>query len=139
MASVAGEVMVKLQSVEKVPAKVIASNAITDVALIRLLWMRKEYKLAKVASLANISVGEEICIIGSPFGLERSISVGYICGRHKEKGNRFTFSESEYFQTNAAINHGNSVGPMFNTKGEVIGAVSSTLTQSIVFEGFVLS
>jgi S1-C subfamily serine protease len=67
----------------------------------------------------------KIYIIGAPFGLERSLSVDCISGRHKEKGNRFIFSEFEYFQTDAAINHDNSDSTMFNTNGEVIGSVSS--------------
>lgn len=133
--SLAEEVSVHFQSGETIPAKVITSNATADVALIKLLWMPKEYKVAKVASSQEVNIGDEICIIGAPFGLERSLSVGYISGRHKEKGNRYAFSESEFFQTDASINHGNSGGPMFNIKGEVIGLVSSILSQSGGFDG----
>ncbi|MGB0806961.1 MAG: S1C family serine protease [Salibacteraceae bacterium] len=131
----AEEVVVNFQSGEKVPAKVITTNATADVALIRLLWMPKEYKVAKIAPSSTVNIGDKVCIIGAPFGLERSLSVGYISGRHKEKGNRYAFSKSEYFQTDASINHGNSGGPMFNTKGEVVGIVSSILSQSGGFDG----
>ena len=131
----AEEVVVKFRSGEKVPAKVITTNATADVALIRLLWMPKEYKVAKIAPSASVNIGDKICIIGAPFGLERSLSVGYISGRIKEKGDRYAFSKSEYFQTDASINHGNSGGPMFNTKGEVIGLVSSILSEGGGFDG----
>lgn len=131
----AEEVNVHFQSGETVPAKVITTNATADVAMIRLLWMPKEYKVAKIAPSANVPIGDKVVIIGAPFGLERSLSVGYISGRHKEKGNSSAFSKSEYFQTDASINHGNSGGPMFNVKGEVIGLVSSILSQSGGFDG----
>ena len=131
----AEEVVVNFQSGEKVPAKVITTNATADVALIRLLWMPKEFKVAKIGNSSVVNIGDKTCIIGAPFGLERSLSVGYISGRLKEKGNQYAFSKSEYFQTDASINHGNSGGPMFNTKGEVIGIVSSILSQSGGFDG----
>ena len=131
----AEEVMVNFASGEQIPAKVITTNATSDVALIRLLWMPKEFKVAKVASSEAVNIGDKIFIIGAPFGLERSLSVGYISGRLDEKGNQYAFSKSEYFQTDASINHGNSGGPMFNTKGEVIGVVSSILSQSGGFDG----
>lgn len=130
----AEEVIVNFQSGEKVPAKVITSNVTADVALIRLLWMPKDYEIAKIAPSSEVNIGDEIFIIGAPFGLERSLSVGYISGRLKEKSNS-AFSKSEYFQTDASINHGNSGGPMFNTKGEVVGIVSSILSQSGGFDG----
>jgi serine protease Do len=131
----AEEVVVKFQSGEKVPAKVITTNATADVALIRLLWMPKSYSVAKVTESSTVNTGDKIFIVGAPFGLERSLSVGYISGRLSEKKGTSTFSKSEYFQTDAAINHGNSGGPMFNLKGDVIGIVSSILSQSGGFDG----
>ena len=131
----AEEVVVHFASGEQIPAKVITTNATADVALIRLLWMPKKFKVAKVAPSSEVNIGDKIFIIGAPFGLERSLSVGYISGRLDEKGKQYAFSKSEYFQTDASINHGNSGGPMFNTKGEVIGVVSSILSQSGGFDG----
>ena len=131
----AEELVVHFQSGEVVPAKVVTTSAAADVALIKLLWMPKEYAVAKIADSKTVKIGEEIFIIGAPFGLERSLSVGYISGRITEKHGSSDFSKSEYFQTDAAINHGNSGGPMFNTKGEVVGIVSSILSQSGGFDG----
>ena len=132
----AEEVVVHFQSGEKIPAKVITVNASSDVAKIRLMWMPKEYEVAKIGDSKSVNIGDNIFIIGAPFGLERSLSVGYVSGRLSEKGEQnSTFGKSEYFQTDASINHGNSGGPMFNLKGEVIGIVSSILSQSGGFDG----
>jgi S1-C subfamily serine protease len=127
---------VRFQSGEIIPAKVITVNSSTDVAKIRLMWMPKKYVIAKIGDSKTVNIGDKIFIIGAPFGLERSLSVGYVSGRLSEKGDgQFTFSKSEFFQTDASINHGNSGGPMFNLKGEVIGIVSSILSQSGGFDG----
>jgi S1-C subfamily serine protease len=131
----AQEVMVSFQSGEVVPAKVITTNAATDVALIRLMWMPKKFAIANIANSDRVNVGDHIFIIGAPYGLQYSLSVGYISGRIKETGESADFARSEYFQTDASINHGNSGGPMFNEKGEVIGLVSSILSQSGGFDG----
>jgi len=131
----AEEVNVHFQSGEVVPAKVITNSASADLAMIKLLWMPKEYAVAKIGVSKDVKIGNEIFIIGAPFGLERSLSVGYISGRIDDAGDNSNFEKSEYFQTDASINHGNSGGPMFNTKGEVIGIVSSILSQSGGFDG----
>lgn len=132
----ANEVLVRFPSGEEIPAKVITSNAAVDVALIRLVWKpTKKHAVAKVASSNEVRIGDKVFIIGAPFGLERSLSVGYISGRLKNKRDAMNFSTSEYFQTDASINHGNSGGPMFNINGEVIGLVSSILSQSGGFDG----
>lgn len=131
----AEELAVRFQSGEVVPAKVMTNSASTDLAMIKLLWMPKEYSVAKIGASQEAEIGDKVFIIGAPFGLERSLSVGYISGRIKEAGDNSHFEKSEYFQTDASINHGNSGGPMFNTKGEVIGIVSSILSQSGGFDG----
>lgn len=131
----AQEVEVRFKSGEVVPAKVITTNAATDVALIRLMWMPKKFKVATVANSDLVEIGEHIFIIGAPYGLEYSLTVGYISGRINEREGSANFTRSEYFQTDASINHGNSGGPMFNVKGEVIGLVSSILSQSGGFDG----
>ncbi|MCZ6855542.1 MAG: trypsin-like serine protease, partial [Gammaproteobacteria bacterium] len=67
--------------------------------------------------------------------LSHSLSVGNISGRHKVEEGTLGSLRAEIFQTDAAINQGNSGGPMFNLKGEVVGIVSYILTQSGGFEG----
>lgn len=132
----AKEVLVRFQSGEEIPARVITSNAAVDVALIRLVWKpTKAYAIAKVGVSKDVQIGDKVFVVGAPFGLERSLSVGYISGRLRNKRDAMNFSATEYFQTDAAINHGNSGGPMFNLNGEVIGLVSSILSQSGGFDG----
>jgi len=126
---------VKFTNGEEIPAKVESSIVSADVALIRLVWKPKELKVAKIGNSDEVRVGDQIMVIGSPYGLEHSLSVGYISHRHKGTklagGTNFT----EFFQTDAAINKGNSGGPMFNMKGEVVGIVSYILSESGGFQG----
>ncbi|UTW60704.1 trypsin-like peptidase domain-containing protein [bacterium SCSIO 12741] len=132
----ADKVQVEFVTGESIPATIVRSVPHSDVALIKLDW--KPFKAVKAVPLGNsenVKVGEDIFIIGAPMGLEHSLSRGVISGRHYV--NRVTGSgkKLEFFQTDASINQGNSGGPMFNMKGEVIGLVSYILTQSGGFEG----
>lgn len=130
----ANEISVKLQDGTSFPADVISSSAAADVALLKLRIVPKNLNPAKVGDSNNSRIGEQILIIGAPRGLEHSLSVGHI----SRKMNKNMISNGEmagYIQTDASINQGNSGGPMFNLKGEVIGIVSFILTNSGGFEG----
>ena len=120
---------------EVVPAKVVTSNVDADVALVKLIWLPKNLVVAPVADSDLVKIGNQVIVIGAPMGLEHSLSVGHISGRMSDNSMSDNFSKSEFFQTDASINHGNSGGPMFNMKGEVIGIVSFILSQSGGFEG----
>jgi serine protease Do len=131
----AENVMVEFLNGEKIPAKVVTSNSDADVALVKLIWLPKELKSAPVGNSDDVSIGNQIIVIGAPLGLSHSLSVGHISGRMGDSKMSDNFTHSEFFQTDASINHGNSGGPMFNMKGEVIGIVSFILSQSGGFEG----
>ena len=128
---------IKVQFVdgETIPAKVISSAPFADVAAIQLLWKPTNKVVAKVGDSDETGVGDQIFLIGAPYGLDFSLSVGYISGRHKKK--RFAHGQQwmEFFQTDASINQGNSGGPMFNMKGEVVGIASFILSESGGFQG----
>lgn len=130
----ANEVMVKLQNGKNYQADVISSSSVADVALVKL---RNPPNALAVATLGNSDaskVGEQIIIIGAPLGLDHSLSVGHIS--RKMTKNQLTNGEiAGFIQTDAAINTGNSGGPMFNLKGEIIGIVSFILSNSGGFEG----
>ena len=133
----AEEVKVIFKNEEVIPAKIIATDKTADVALIKLVWPPSDKKIfiPKVADSDQVKVGEEVFIIGSPYGLTQSLSVGHISGRHKKKSVTHNMNLMEFFQTDASINTGNSGGPMFNMKGEVVGIVSYILSESGGFQG----
>ena len=81
----AEKVTVKFRNGEEIPAKVIRSAPVADIALLKLSWMPKDYKVAEIGDSDKVSVGEQIIILGAPYGLEQSLSSGYISGRQKQK------------------------------------------------------
>lgn len=131
----ADNIIVKFLNGEEIRAKVIKSAPVADLALLKLYWMPKEYEVARIGNSDNVSVGEQIVVLGAPYGIEHSLSVGYISGRHKQKTRTSGFVINEHFQTDASINQGNSGGPMFNLQGEVIGISSYIITESGGFQG----
>lgn len=137
----AEHIMVEFPDGEKVTAKVIGSVIGADLAHIKLDWMPENRTIAKVGDSDKANIGDEVIIIGAPYGIERSLSVGHISGRHIRESISEGFAKMEMLQTDAAINKGNSGGPMFNMDGEVIGIVSHILSESGGFEGigFVIS
>jgi len=132
----AESIMVLFSNGEKAPAKVISASVASDVAIIKTIYKpSKNIPVAVLGDSELAKIGEQIIIIGAPYGLEHSLSVGYLSGRHTQKNLISGATKNEFLQTDAAINHGNSGGPMFNLKGEVIGIVSHILSESGGFEG----
>ena len=133
--SSASEIEIIYKSGETTTAKIVQVSNMGDVALLRASSVPESAVVAKFGDSDKEKIGDDVFVIGFPMGLSYSLSKGVISGLHKQdlkigKGNRM-----EMFQTDASINTGNSGGPMFNYKGEVIGIVSSILTQSGGFEG----
>lgn len=133
----AEDVKVVFKNNEVIPAKIIATEQTADVALIKLIWPPSDKKIhiAKAADSDKVKTGEQVFVIGSPYGLTQSLSVGHISGRHAKKSVSHQMTLMEFFQTDASINTGNSGGPMFNMNGEVIGIVSYILSESGGFQG----
>jgi len=132
---VAEKVNVQFLDGEIIPAKVISAYATADVALIELIWPRKNAVTLNLADSDKVKIGEKVFVVGAPYGLGHSLSSGYVSGIIKDTEDKNPFTNSEYIQTDAAINTGNSGGPMMNMKGEVIGIVSNILTESGGFQG----
>lgn len=132
---VAEKVDVEFLDGEIIPAKVISAYATADVALLELIWPRKNAITLRLADSDQVNIGEKVFIVGAPYGLGHSLSSGYVSGIINDTKDENPFTNSEYIQTDAAINTGNSGGPMLNMKGEVIGVVSNILTQSGGFQG----
>lgn len=132
---VAEKVNVEFVDGEIIPAKVISAYATADVALLELIWPRKNAVTLRLADSDQVNIGEKVFIVGAPYGLGHSLSSGYVSGIINDTEDENPFTNSEYIQTDAAINTGNSGGPMLNMQGEVIGVVSNILTQSGGFQG----
>ena len=130
----ADRVAVEFANGMSVPARVIASEPRADVALLQLQRVPPGAVAARLVDSDSVQVGDDVFIIGAPYGLGHSLSVGHVSGRH-DMGRTVRGVPVEVLQTDAAVNMGNSGGPMFDTKGGVVGIVSQILSQSGGFEG----
>lgn len=131
----AEKVEVEFANGETIPARVVTAQQLADVALIRVERLPKNPVFAKLGNSDKVRVGDQVVVVGAPMGISHSLSVGHIGGRRKANTLFGGLSEAELLQTDAAINTGNSGGPMFNMQGEVVGVVSSILSRSGGFEG----
>jgi len=121
---------------EKIYANVVASNPMSDLSLLELESEPVDVRPVELGDSDDEEVGTEVFVVGAPMGLSHSLTVGHISARRGSEASSDTLaSDVELFQTDAAINSGNSGGPMFNMDGEVIGIVSYILSQSGGFEG----
>ncbi len=127
-------IKVQFKNGDVIPATVVASLNASDVALLKLSRAYPEGTFATLANSDETPVGSEVFIIGSPFGISQTLSVGHLSGR-MNRGLMAGGLPIEFLQTDTAINTGNSGGPMFNTDGEVIGIVSFILSKSGGFNG----
>ncbi len=131
----AAEIMVQFYDGEQIPARVSRLSNPADVALIKLQYPPKNPNVAKIGNSDSVKIGDPVFVIGAPMGLEFSLSSGIISGRHSQGQMTKDLVAAEFFQTDAAINTGNSGGPVFNMQGEVIGIASAILSRSGGFEG----
>jgi serine protease Do len=131
----AEEIKVHFKNGETVPAKMISVASFADVALIKTIYNPENMKVAELGDSDLMSIGSATAIIGAPYGLEYSISTGIISGRVNRDFISDGYNEVEFLQTDAAINHGNSGGPMFDMAGNVVGIVSHILSESGGFAG----
>jgi len=131
----ADQVAVEFADGKKERAHVVASYPRADVAIVQLDFPIPGLVPAKLGNSDAVQVGDDVFIIGAPYGLSHSLTVGHVSGKHLSKESIAGLSKVEVFQTDAAINQGNSGGPMFNMAGEVIGIVSQILTTSGGFQG----
>jgi serine protease Do len=125
----ADEVTVKLQDRREYRAKVLGSDPKTDVAVLKI--DAKNLPVVPVGNSRNLQVGEWVLAIGSPFGLESSVTAGVVSA----KGRSLPGDQVPFIQTDVAVNPGNSGGPLFNTKGEVVGINSQIYSQTGGYQG----
>ena len=116
---------------------VISSVAQADVALVKIEgdFQLKNKKVAQIGDSDNVSIGDDVFVLGAPHGFKQSLSRGILSGRFLPEHLSNNFVKIEFLQTDASINPGNSGGPMFNMSGEVIGIASRIYSNSGGFEG----
>jgi S1-C subfamily serine protease len=100
---------------------VVGSDPSTDVAVVDVDAPASLLAPLTIGDSSAVQVGDGVVAIGSPFGLEETVTSGIVSALHRQmtSPNQFTINDS--IQTDAAINHGNSGGPLLNSRGEVIG------------------
>ena len=129
------EISVEFLDGETVTAQVVASEPAADLSLLKLDRVPPGSRVAAMADSSTVQIGDQVLVVGAPYGLSHSLSVGYISARWAPNTVYRTMPLAEFFQTDAVINTGNSGGPMFSMKGEVIGIVSHNISKSGGSEG----
>jgi serine protease Do len=110
-------VTVTLEDGTSYPAHIIGTNALPDLALLKINANRS-LPAVSFGDSNSLKIGDTVIVIGNPEGLSNSISVGVVSALNR---NLDTTAIDDFIQTDAAINHGSSGGPMFNLRGEVVG------------------
>ena len=117
----ADQVYVEFPDHNRVPAKIVGDDPNADVALLKVPTGGLKLTPLPLGSSRDLIVGSPVAAIGSPFGEEQSLSVGVISAVNRSITSLTSFDINNAIQTDAAINHGNSGGPLLNAKGQVIG------------------
>jgi serine protease Do len=129
------EILVEFLGGESVPARVVASEPAADLGLVQLAHVPKGAQPAPLGDSDRVRVGQQVLVIGAPYGLSHSFSAGWISAKWLPNTAYRSMPLAEFFQTTATINTGNSGGPMFNWAGEVIGVVSHNISKGGGSEG----
>ncbi|CAN7263332.1 Do family serine endopeptidase [Massilia sp. LjRoot122] len=129
----ADEVTVKLQDRREFRAKVVGSDARTDVAVLKI--DARNLPVAPLGKSRLLAPGEWVLAIGSPYGLESTVTAGVVSAT----GRNLPDGQVPFIQTDVAINPGNSGGPLFNTRGEVVGINSQIYSQTGGYQGLAFS
>lgn len=113
----ADNIKVKLKNGKEFDAKIVGKDSNTDLALIKIK-SRRNLPVAKLGDSDSLKIGQWVVAIGSPFGLEHTVTAGIVSAKGRVIGSG---PYDDFIQTDASINPGNSGGPLLNMKGEVVG------------------
>ncbi|GAB2464753.1 DegQ family serine endoprotease [Comamonas humi] len=128
----ADDVIVTLTDKREFKAKIVGADKRTDVAVVKI--DATGLPAVKIGDVNQLKVGEWVMAIGSPFGLENSVTAGIVSAKQRDTGDYLPF-----IQTDVAINPGNSGGPLLNMRGEVVGINSQIYSRSGGFMGISFS
>jgi S1-C subfamily serine protease len=126
----AGDVYVKFADGNQVPARIVGFDPNADVALLRINPAGLTLRPLPLGSTSDLKVGSPVAAIGSPFGEEQSLSVGVVSATQRSIDSLTGFKIEGAIQTDAAINHGNSGGPLLDASGRVLGINSQIESSS---------
>ncbi len=124
----ADEVIVTFTDKRELKARVVGTDRRTDVAVIKV--EAAGLPAVRIGDVSRLRVGEWVMAIGSPFGLDNTVTAGIVSAKQRDTGDYLPF-----IQTDVAINPGNSGGPLLNLRGEVIGINSQIYSRSGGFMG----
>ena len=124
----ASEVFVNFSQDDQLKAKIVGVDPATDIALLKIDGHRRGLSPISLGNSDRVKVGDEVVAIGNPFGLERSVTSGIVSALQREIVSPNNFPIDQVIQTDAAINRGNSGGPLLNAEGEVIGVNTQIAT-----------
>ncbi|HJK86684.1 MAG TPA: Do family serine endopeptidase [Candidatus Megaira endosymbiont of Nemacystus decipiens] len=118
------EINVKLMNNEEFPARVIGIDSKTDLALLKI-ETEKKLPYVKFSDSDKLRIGDQVIAVGNPFGFGGSVTTGIVSYKSRDLGTDHRELIDGFIQTDAAINIGNSGGPLFNLEGDVIGLNTS--------------
>ncbi|HUK28483.1 MAG TPA: trypsin-like peptidase domain-containing protein [Candidatus Acidoferrales bacterium] len=115
------------------PAKVVGLDAYSDLAIVSVNAKPSELRPLTLGSSSALKVGESVVAIGNPYGLSNTITVGIVSqvGRALQEDTLSGFAVPDTIQFSAAVNPGNSGGPLINSEGLVVGITTATVTNSV--------
>ncbi|HKX45503.1 MAG TPA: trypsin-like peptidase domain-containing protein, partial [Planctomycetota bacterium] len=132
----ADAVVVELVGGQLLRAEVVASDRYADVASIRITDALPEgFAHAELGDSDAVRVGEPCFVVGAPLGITHTLTVGHVSAKRRGLASPRAMQPVELIQTDAAINQGNSGGPLFDLDGRVIGVVSHIVSRSGGSEG----
>ena len=124
----ADQVLVTLPDKREFKARIVGADKRTDVAVVKI--EATGLPAVKIGDVNRLKVGEWVMAIGSPFGLDNTVTAGIVSAKQRDTGEYLPF-----IQTDVAINPGNSGGPLINMRGEVVGINSQIYSRSGGFMG----
>jgi S1-C subfamily serine protease len=126
----ASSISVRFWNGESYEAKVVGSDASTDLAVLKVEAPTSLLAPLPLGNSNTVEVGDAVVAIGSPFGLEGTVTSGIVSALHRQMTSPNNFTIDDSIQTDAAINHGNSGGPLLNGQGRVIGVTAQIESDS---------
>lgn len=125
----AQQIQVSLSDRRIVPAEIVGTDGLTDIAVLKVNT-GDDLLAAEWADSDELEVGATVWALGSPFGLDRSVTFGIVSAKHRRLTDQSETPHKDYLQTDAAVNPGNSGGPLVDGRGRVVGITTAIVGES---------